>query len=106
MEEIITNELIRYKAGFIDAKGRIIADYAVGKVFNLNKKEDENEVIDVWYSYGYEDSLNYFSKLIDENKLDLENINTKEIMKECFTKRVLKINKEEVKEIPAGKFRM
>lgn len=106
MQEIITNELIRYKAGFIDAKGRILVNYKVGKVIELNKIEEENDVIDVWYSYGYEDSLNYFSKLIDENKLDLENIKTNEIVKECFIKRVLKVNKDEGKEIPAVKFRM
>lgn len=106
MEEIITNELIRYKAGFIDAKGRILADYGVGKLINLNKIEEENEVFDVWYSYGYEDAISYFSKLIDENKLDLKNIKTKEIIKVCFTKKVLQVNREQGKEIPAGKFRM
>ena len=71
-----------------------------------DKKEEENEVFDVWYSYGYEDAISYFSKLIDENKLDLKNIKTTEIIKECFTKRVLIVNKEEGKEIPAWKFRM
>ena len=106
MQEIITNELIRYKAGFIDAKGRILVNYKVGKVIELNKIEEENDVIDVWYSYGYEDAVIYFSKLIDENKLNLENIKTNEIVKECFTERVLKVNEENKKEIPAVKFRM
>ena len=37
MKEIITNEFIRYKDGFIDGKWELIEAFQLGKIIDLNK---------------------------------------------------------------------
>lgn len=106
MEEIIGNEFIEYKTGFIAGKSEIIEAISLGKIMNLNDNEDKFEEDDSWYTHGFNDGFNYFSNLINKNKLDLENINTRGIIKECFTKRVIDANKKENSQIPIGKFRL
>lgn len=105
MKEIITNELIQYKTGFIDGKNEIVDAFKLGKVIRF-EEEKEREEKESWYKYGYEDGFNYFSNLINNNKLDLNNTNTKEIIKNHFAERVLKINQEQGREIPTIKFRI
>lgn len=108
MKEIVTDEFIRYKDGFITGKYEIVDAFALGKIINLNQVDtDENEDNnDTWFSYGVEDGFKYFANLIDQNNLDLANISTREIVKECFTKRVLEINQEQGKEVPVSKFKL
>lgn len=106
MEEIIGNEFIEYKTGFIAGKGEIVEAISLGKVINLKDNEDTLEDNDSWYVHGFNDGFNYFSNLIDNNKLDLENINTKNIVKECFAKRVMDANKNKDNQISVAKFRI
>ena len=106
MKEIITNELIQYETGFIDGKFEIIEAFKLGKIMDLNESRLSEEMEESWYNYGYQDGFNYFSDLIDNNSLDLENINTKKIMQECFTKKVIEINSKQNKSIPISKFRI
>ena len=47
-----------------------------------------------------------FSPLIDNQTLNLEAINIKEISKQCFTNRIMIKNQEQHQEIPIGKFRL
>lgn len=106
MEEIIGNEFIEYKTGFIAGKHEILEAISLGKIMNLNDNEDTFEEDDSWYTHGFTDGFNYFSNSINKNELDLENINTRGIIKECFTKRVIDANKKENSQIPIGKFRL
>ena len=107
MKEIITNEFIQYKSGFIAGKTEIIEAYKLGKMISLNQNEQEQEQenLDSWYQDGYQDGFSYFSMLIDNQTLNLETINTKEIIKQCFTKRVTMKNQEQHQETPIGKFK-
>ncbi len=108
MKEIITNEFIQYKSGFLDGEYEILIAYKLGKIITLNQKEGQelNFLEDSWYRDGYQDGLSYFSGLIDNQTLDLESINTKEIIKQCFTNRVMIKNQEQHQKIPIGKFRL
>lgn len=101
----MTDEFIQYKTGFISGKNAIVEAFTLGKVLNLNEKSTE-EVQTTWYAFGYQDGFKYFSLLIDNNRLDLANTNTKEIIAEAFEKRVMEYNQETQEEIPIGKFRM
>lgn len=38
MKEIISDEFIRYKSGFISGKNEVIELFKLGKLINLNKK--------------------------------------------------------------------
>ncbi len=105
METIITDEWIQYKSGFISGKNAIVEAFKLGKILNLNEKSTQ-EIQATWYTFGFQDGFAYFSKLIDTNRLDLANINTKEIIAEAFKKRVMEYNQEKQEEIPIGKFRM
>jgi len=104
MEEIITDEFIRYKAGFIQGRCDLIEAVVIGKMINLSKKEEVKE--ENWFTYGEEDALKYYGKLIDTNNLDLEKENTRQAVKECFAERVIRMNEEQEKEVPIGKFRI
>ncbi len=105
MKEIITNEFIAYKAGFIAGKDEIIENYKLGQIIKLNEEKEAEETKN-WYTYGYEDGIHYYGELIDNQSLDLEKMNTKAAVKECFAERVIRMNAEEGKEIPIGKFRI
>ena len=50
--------------------------------------------------------VDLFSPLIDNQTLNLEAINIKEIIKQCFTNHVMIKNQEQHQEIPIGKFRL
>ena len=105
MKTIITDEWIQYKSGFISGKKAIVEAFKLGKILNLNEESTE-EIQATWYAFGFQDGFAYFSKLIDDNMLDLANINTKEIIVEAFKKRVIEYNQEKQEEISIGKFRM
>ncbi len=102
MKEIITNEFIAYKSGFIQGHSELMEAIKCGKLIDLNAKEER---LDNWYTYGEEDAINYYGKRIDD-KIELDQINTKEAVRECFSERVIRINEEQGKEIPIGKFRI
>ncbi len=106
MDEIITDEFIQYKTGFLSGKNEIIEAFTLGKVMDFNRKDAYFLQEETWYYYGFLDGFTYFSDLIDEGKLDLEKLNTRKIVKECFTNRVMQENQRVDKEIPIGKFRM
>lgn len=108
MKEIITNEFIRYKDGFIDGKWELIEAFQLGKIIDLNK--DEEDLVDYWYNLGYEDGIQYFANLLDEDKyIDLDKINIVSTVKENFCNRVIQyneVNQESGKQIPIGKFKL
>ena len=41
MKEIITNEFIQYKSGFLDGEYEILIAYKLGKIITLNQKEGQ-----------------------------------------------------------------
>lgn len=95
MEQIITNELIQYKSGFLEGKREVIDSLALGKVIDLNGNEEEILDNNFWYAYGVNDGREYFSDLLDKGELELFDRNkTNEIIKECFGRRVIEVNKE------------
>lgn len=77
-----TNEMIQYKSGFIEGKHDAIEMFKLGSAPGAPK-----EGMTSWVLKGYEDGMSYFSSLIENNALDLENINTEEIILESFKKR-------------------
>ncbi len=104
MKEIITDEFIRYKSGFISGKNEVIELFKLGKLINLNKK-NENRTLS-WYDYGFEDGFKYFFTLFKDNNFKLEDINMRMLVKESFLKRVIKINQSGDKKISVSKFKM
>lgn len=106
MQNIITNEFLEYKRGFVDGKHEIVEAFKIGKIITLNQDSVDTFTSSIWYKYGFEDGFTYFSSLIDNGTLDLERIDTKSITKSCFAERVIKVNQEEGKEIPIGTFKI
>lgn len=104
MKEIITDEFIRYKSGFISGKNEVIELFKLGKLINLNKK-NENRTLS-WYDYGFEDGFKYFFTLFKDNNFKLDDINMRILVKESFLKRVIKINQSGDKKISVSKFKM
>lgn len=104
MKEIITDEFIRYKSGFISGKNEVIELFKLGKLINLNKK-NENRTLS-WYDYGFEDGFKYFFTLFKDNNFKLDDINMRKLVKESFLKRVIKINQSGDKKISVSKFKM
>lgn len=104
MEEIITDEFIRYKSGFISGKNEVIELFKLGKLVNLNKKT-ENRILS-WHDYGFEDGFEYFFTLFKNNNFNFDDINMRKLVKESFLKRVIKINQSGDKKISVSKFKM
>ena len=104
MKEIVSDEFIKYKAGFISGKHEIIELFKLGKL--INSKSNSGNQKKSWYNYGYEDGFNYFFVLLKNNNFNFEEINIRNVIKESFLKRVIKINQNENKEIPVTKFKM
>lgn len=104
MKEIITDEFIRYKSGFISGKNEVIELFKLGKLVNLNKKT-ENRILS-WHDYGFEDGFEYFFTLFKNNNFNLDDINMRKLVKESFLKRVIKINQSGDKKISVSKFKM
>lgn len=104
MKEIIIDEFIRYKSGFISGKNEVIELFKLGKLINLNKK-NENRTLS-WYDYGFEDGFKYFFTLFKDNNFKLDDINMRILVKESFLKRVIKINQSGDKKISVSKFKM
>lgn len=128
MERIITDELIRYKAGFLDGKDvilnimeekeedRLLRELAGNKeidalINNENSifyKEDIGE--ESWYKYGYDDAYMYYLKQYIENgfitKDEFLRNKSDKVMQDLFVKRVIKNNKENDTKVAFSKFRM
>lgn len=103
MEEIITNELIQYKTGFIHGKNDFLEFTRLGKVIDLEVKEAE--ATPEWYAFGYQDAIEFFSNATNQN-VDIATIRVKEVIKEQYLKRVMLYNSENQKETPISTFRM
>lgn len=128
MERIITDELIRYKAGFVQGKDvilniieeseedRLLREFADNKDINvLINNEDsifykENLGQESWYTYGYDDAYTYYLKQYIENsfinKDEFLKKGSDKVMQDLFSKRVVKMNKENGTMITFSKFRM
>lgn len=61
-------------------------------------------MVTTWHDFGYKDALEFYSKAISKN-IDIATIRVKDVVKELFSKRVIKYNIEKNKEIPISKFR-
>ena len=105
MEELITEEFISYKTGFIAGKQKVVEMFKLVKQLDLNTVEDIETQKD-WYLYGELDGTEYFSEKFMLPNFDLATVNTKEVVKEKFVERVMKINQNEASSIPIGKFRV
>ncbi len=102
MKEIITDEWIAYKSGFLGAKQELSENIYFGEA-DIFERETLGE--ETWFSRGYEDCYQYFEKKSVEEPITTDMLcNSEEIakiMKECFTKRVSQINQKEGTAIPA-----
>lgn len=128
MDRIITNELIMYKAGFMQGKDvmlNIIEESEDDKILresignkNINELMNNEDSIfykedlgdPSWFTYGYDDAYTYYLKQYIENgfiKTDeyLKN-GSDRIMQDLFTKRVIKMNEENGTMIASTKFKM
>lgn len=105
MERIITDEFIRYKAGFISGKWDIIEAYKLGKIINPKEILEESNNSS-WYNRGYEDGFNIYATMIDNGSLDLTLNNDNELINEGFLNRTTIVNKEEGSEVPFVKFKL
>lgn len=128
MEKIITDELIRYKSGFIQGKDvilniikeseedRLLREFADNKGINalMNNENSifykENFCEESWYTYGYDDSYIYYLKHYIENGFISEDEifrdGSDRIMQDLFTKRVIKNNQENDTMIAYSKFKL
>lgn len=106
MEEIVTNEYIQYKSGFIGGKSEIIDYLNLGKIVNIYEDTEEINSFKSWFEYGYEDGFNYFSNLINNGKYNFDDINIMKVIKDCYIKRVLKHNKEKNGKIVIAKYKI
>jgi len=97
---------LKYRAGFLEGKAHLL-EQILQNNDSFFLKEDLEEG---WYCYGYHDGFSfylnrYFSlKKVDEFFYDRGVI--EKILKECFSKRVLKFNQEHQSEISIGTFRL
>lgn len=103
MEEIMTNELIQYKAGFIDGKNEIIELTRLGKIIDFNNQVAKTSTD--WYDFGYKDAIDYFSDMVNKN-MDIANIRVRDIVKDLFSKRVIMYNSLKKQEIPISTFKI
>ncbi len=102
MEEIITNEFLQYKAGFINGKNDVIEFTRLGKIIDLKEKTKIKSI--TWYSFGYQDAIEYYLKILDKS-VDIVTIRVKDVIKESFSKRVLEYNLNKGTDISMGIFK-
>lgn len=103
MEEVCTDELIAYKAGF--SAGRF--DLLSQKEYNVENFEQILEEDSNFYSYGYVDAYEYYFQNYDRSILELETINERnEIMHNLFMKRISKYNETHEDNLVGVKFRV
>lgn len=91
--DILANNFIEYKEGFMEAKNNIIKNYKLGNSYDNNDIK-ENSYKNEWHNYGYEDGIQYFTDLLYAKKLDLEGMHELEDLQECFTRRISRLNEE------------
>lgn len=121
MDKVINNELIAYKSGFGDGKLDILKQISSNSDNCMFIKNDSNDIkeamfvkpvfdVEGWYSYGYDDSYNYYLKWYLENGYISEELITRnhenKIMEYSYANRVIEFNQKNDKEVPIGKFRM
>lgn len=109
MEEIITNELIAYKSGFISGKHNVLELLMTNNIDAIELASDDLQE-DNWFSYGYQDCLQYFLNSYLQNKMIAPKLlaqeTFQEILRECFTKRVLQYNQENNTAISVTKYKL
>lgn len=103
MEEIITNELIQYKTGFVQGKNDLVELTKLGKYIDINTQE--TNMPSLWYAYGYQDAISYFSNKL-KNHEEINNLRVRDILKTCFAKRVLMHNAKNHEEKPVSTFKL
>ena len=91
--EVLADNFLAYKDGFMEAKERIIMNYKFGKAIDLDNMSNglnSNE----WHDYGYKDGIAYFLPLIESRRLDLTGRHELEYMQDNFSQRVIAVNEE------------
>ena len=109
MEEIITNEFIAYKAGFVDGKCELITQVFENEGTDDFVKETFTDEEESWYSRGYEDGYDYYlNEYLQTREMPVNESRTKEneVLKNCFAKRIVDFNQSNNKEVPVAKFRI
>ncbi len=107
MEEIIQNEFIAYKAGFIDGEGDALLQIHEANGDNVFLKENFS-TDETWYSRGYDDGFNTsIRKYLRTKKMPVMNKEkTNKKIKEFFAIRIIAFNQNNNKMIPVAKFRI
>ena len=104
MENITTDEFIRYRSGFMFGKDNAIKMTEI-KSLELNLQDDDDNSKDEWFGYGYQDGFEYYYNKINKENY-FEDSNAKKIINDAFYERVAKKNKDNNIEIPVSKFRI
>lgn len=103
-EEIITDEFLNYKKGFVNGKSDFLTSITSNTILeNFSNNED-------WDSIGYEDGFNlYLDYYIENNVIPIELILGEEayqIIKVSFIERVIEYNQNAIENIPAIKMKI
>ncbi len=109
MEDIITNEFIAYKSGFVDGKCEVLTQIVENEGTDVFVKESFSKEEESWYSKGYDDGYNYYLNIYLKTKefpLEGNRSYENEAVKNCFTNRVVEFNNATGKEVPVAKFRI
>ena len=101
MKEIVSDEFIQYKTGFLAGKEKLIEFTRLGVALDFHKEE----VMPLWYRFGYLDAITYFSEVFQAGE-DILSIRISSVIKELFMNRVIAFNKETGEEISMGSFRL
>lgn len=102
IKEIVSDEFIQYKTGFVAGKEKLIEFTKLGVGLDFQKEED---VTPLWYRFGYLDGNTYFSDVILSGK-DILSIRVSSVIKELFMNRVIAFNKETGEKISMGSFQL
>lgn len=110
MERMINNELVAYKSGFGDGRFDVLRQITNNSGIDKDMFVKMKFEYESWYSYGYDDSYNYYLNLYLENGyINEEFVNVKhanKVMEESYANRVIEFNQKNNSEVPIGKFRM
>ncbi len=91
--EVLANNFLAYKEGFMEAKKSILMNYKFGKTIDLDSMSNglnSNE----WHDYGYKDGIAYFLPLIVSKRLDVMDNHELEYIQDNYSQRVIAVNEE------------
>lgn len=95
MSEMVEANFKSYKEGFMEARKTVIRNYRLGIEMHPKENLDDKRIDDLWYNYGYHDSLNYYCNMMKKGPLDMDDIRIIDYVKESFKKQLTNLNYEQ-----------